>query len=225
MLDRNARKRQQQMRLFKPRFFEIDALFARKGRVVGRVARRQKTDGALKQRQNLGFVECAADADYDPLCRVAAVELGAKLRRLHRFDALFAAENLERIGTARKERRLRQLVAQIARIVFTHADFFQNHAAFRFNIVRVEPWMQQHIEQNLRRRRDMFAQCACIEVGIFLACVGVDGRTEAVGLLRNVQRGARLAALKDDVFQKVGDAVVFLRFKHTAAGDPHAEIA
>ena len=90
----------EEMRLLKPGFLEIDALFDSEGRPDGGFSRRQTAAHFLDEGENGGFVEVAADADHNSPCGVAVIQLGAKLRFRHPAHGLLFAEDLERVGAA-----------------------------------------------------------------------------------------------------------------------------
>ena len=126
----------------------------------------------------------------------------------HLIQGRGAAQDGAAQGAALIDRHGQPVGAQVLRGILVHPDLLQNHAPLQFYILLGEAGMEQHIAQQVRGPVQVAVQAPGVVAGALFGGIGVDLTADGVDLPGQVSGGAPVSALKGEVFNKMGRAVL-----------------
>ncbi len=133
-----------------------------------------------------------------------SIQNGSALELLHRF---FGSKNRLAQRMIFPEILREDFVDEIVRIILVHLDFFENHATFARDVVRIENRMQHQIAKNLKRDRKMLVEHFHVEADTFLGGECVHVAADGVDLAGDLFRSAVLRSLEQHVLDEMRNAV------------------
>ena len=111
----------------------------------------------------------------------------------------------------------------ILRVVLVHADLLQDHPPLGLHVGVVEPGVEEHVAQDVRRPGQVGVQHPGIEAGALLGGEGVDLAAHGVHLLRQLGGGAAPGSLEEHVLDEMGRPVLPRALMAGAGPHPDAQ--
>ncbi len=93
--------------------------------------------------------DIASQADHAVSRLVVALQVGQQSFSIQGTNAFLRTDNVTSQGVIRPDQLIYQDVNPIIGCIKDHVDFLDNHPAFFFDLLRVEPGAKEHVHQNI----------------------------------------------------------------------------
>ena len=93
------------------------------------------------------------------------------------------------------------VVQRLLRVVVTHRDLLEYHAALQLDVRRIEPGVAQHIADQVDGEVEITVEYVRVVAGVFLGGERVELSADCVDLFGNRRRGTPRGALEQQMFE------------------------
>ena len=187
------------------------------------VGPRLQAGKAPGQFRGVGVGKAARQGHHDAVGPVVGALVRPQPRPVHLVQGGLSSQDGPGQGGALESRPGQPLSAEILRVVLVHADLLQDHPPLGLHVGVVEPGVEEHVAQDVRRPGQVGVQHPGIEAGALLGGEGVDLAAHGVHLLRQLGGGAAPGSLEEHVLDEMGRPVLPRALMAGAGPHPDAQ--